>query len=354
MIPVPEQRELLVNMIFSADKWDNGAEIKRYVNVSAAISFKKMENPLNNAFQLFLVPVLGLPMVDELIEIYRFGPNPNILESGSETATDREKNDAELLRLCQYANANLAFWYDFDAINVRITDAGFQRQASENNTFAPAYKYQEDKLRQNFKNKGFNMLDQVIDFLFAHIDIYPEFSFSQTYRTQTSAIVRTTAEVNDIYFINNSRLIFLRLQNHIRFVEEMHLKPVIGEKLYNQLLTWLADGSNNDDKDIEQLRLSCARYIVSLAVKRLLTETGSITDRGLYFTTLQQGKNGNEVKEPVSVDRLSVMVQNLSCDADMYRDALARYIRVRYPDYYVGSPSEVFNRDNDNKKSYWV
>ena len=75
-------------MIFSADKWDNGAEIKRYVNVSAAISFKKMENPLNNAFQLFLVPVLGLPMVDELIEIYKFGPNLNVLESGSDIATD--------------------------------------------------------------------------------------------------------------------------------------------------------------------------------------------------------------------------------------------------------------------------
>lgn len=341
-------------MIFSAEKWDNGAEIKRYVNVSAALSFKKMENPLNNAFQLFLVPVLGLSMVDVLIEIYKHSPNSNVLESGSETAKDKEIKDTELLRLCQYANANLAFWYDFDAINVRITDAGFQRQSSENNTFVPAYKYQEDKLRQNFKNKGFNMLDQVIDFLFEHIDMYPEFSFSHTYLTQISAIVRTTAEVNNIYFINNSRLIFLRLQNHIRFVEEMHLKPVIGDKLYDQLLTWLADSKNNDDKDIEQLRLSCAKYIIALAVKRLLAETGSITDRGLYFTTVQQGKNGNEIKEPVEMERLSVMVQNLACDAKMYRDALSRYIRAKYPDYYVGSPSAVFNRDNDNKNSFWT
>lgn len=354
MIPVPEQKEHLVNMIFSAEKWDNGAEIKQFVNVSAALSFKKMENPLNNAFQLFIVPVIGLPMVDVLLDIYRFGPNPNVLESGAERSTEHEKNDAELLRLCQYATANLAFWYDFDAINVRITDAGFQRQSSDNNTFAPVYKYQEDKLRHNFKNKGFNMLDQVIDFLFAHVDLYPEFSFSQTYRTQTSAIVRTTADVNSIYFINNSRLIFLRLQNHIRFAEEMHLVPVIGEKLHDQLLIWLADADNKDNADTEHLRLLCARYIVSLAVKRLLTETGSITDRGLYFTTIQQGKNGNEIKEPVDMDRLSVMVQNLTNDADMYRDALSRFIRIKYPDYYVGHPSEALKRDNDNKKSFWA
>lgn len=327
-------------MIFSADKWDNGAEIKKYVNVSAALSFKKMENPLNNAFQMFLVPILGLPMVDRLIEIYETGGT--------------SKEDAELLRLCQYATANIAFWYDFDSISVRITDAGFQRQTSENNTFSPAYKYQEDRLRKGFKNKGFNMLDQVIDYLFEHIDSFSEFSFSQTYRIQVSAIVKTTKEVDDVFYINNSRLIFLRLQNHIRFVEEMYLKPAIGEKLYDNLLMWLADKKNDTDLVIEQLRKHCLRYVVSLAVKRALSETGYLTDRGMYFTTIDNDKHGNEKKQPVETERLAVMIQNLQCDADMYRDALARFIKKEYEEYYVGSASDVFKRDNDNKKSFWA
>ena len=40
---------------------------------------------------------------------------------------------------------------------------------------------------------------------------------------------------------------------------------------------------------MERLRLACSRYIVAMAVRRLLMETGSVTDRGLYFTTVQPG-----------------------------------------------------------------
>lgn len=342
-------------MIFSEEKWNNGAEIKEFIKVSSALSFKMMETPLRNAFQLFIVPLLGSQMIAELIEIYKFGPNPDVLERSSELVTERERMDWELLKLCQFANANLAMWYDFDTISVRITDAGFQRQESENGTFKPAYKYQEDNLRQGFKNKGFNMLDQVLDFLYEHIDLYPEFSFSKNYETHTSAIVRTTGEVNDVYFINSSRLIFLRLQTHLRFVEEMFLKPEIGDEMYDELIGWLTDGIAEDKKHlVESLRLACGRYMIILAVKRLLAETGSITDRGLYFTTIQPGKNGNEFIGPVDTDRLAIQIQNLQCDADAYRSALTRLIRTNFSDRFVGDPARVFDRDNDNKNTFWT
>lgn len=126
-------------MIFSKDKWSNGDEIRAFVKVNTAVSFAMMETPLNNAFNLFLKPLLGPSLSAQLVEIYN-----------NDAPKDTEK---ELLRIAQRANANLALWYEFDAISVRITDAGFQRQESENGTFKPAYKYQEDNLRQSYKNK---------------------------------------------------------------------------------------------------------------------------------------------------------------------------------------------------------
>lgn len=343
-------------MIFSAEKWNKGAELKALMKVNTAISFDMMEAPLRGAFRQYLVPLLGDAMAGEVVEIYNFGPDLDVLEPNTEGATEREKLDARLLEICQRANANLAFWNDFDEISVRITDAGFQRQKSDNESFQGVYKYQEDNLRMSFRNKGFNALDELLEFLYAHIAEYPEFATSQAYQDRKSAIVRSTADVNDVCFINGSRIIFLRLQPHLKFVEEMLLQPAIGDRLYEHLIDGLVNPPEDEEqqKNVERLRLACSRYISTMAVRRLLMETGSITDRGLYFTTIRSGEKGNEQKEPVDTKRIAVQIQNLKVDADMYMTALLRTIRNYFNDFYQGDPRQIFDRDNDCKRTFWV
>lgn len=291
-----------------------------------------------------------------MVEIYKALPVPGTLEKDHEKADGREKLDARLLELCQRANANLAFWNDFDEISVRITDAGFQRQKSKEDDFQQVYKYQEDNLRMSFRNKGFNALDELLEFLYVHIGEYPYFAHSKAYLDRKSSIVRNTADVNDVCFINGSRIIFLRLQPHLKFVEEMLLQPAIGEGLYRRMITFLADTPNDVElcRNVERLRISCARYIVAMAVRRLLMETGSITDRGLYFTTVQPGEKGNERREPVEAERIAVQIQNLKADADMYMTALLRIVNECFSEFYVGDPRRIFDRDNDHKHTFWT
>lgn len=329
-------------MIFSKDKWSNGDEIRAFVKVNTAVSFAMLETPLNNALNLFLKPLLGPSLSARLVEIYN-----------NDAPKDTEE---ELLRIAQRANANLALWYEFDAISVRITDAGFQRQESENGTFKPAYKYQEDNLRQSYKNKGFNALDEMLDFLYLHISDFPEFANSNTYKSQQSAIVRSTADVNNVVFINNSRLVFLRLQTHLKFVETMLLIPAIGEDLYNHLINSLLNDpvEEIEKKHIEMLRKACANYIVVMAVRRLMMETGSLTDRGLYFTTVEAVEKGNEKRQPLSTDRIAIQIQNLKADADMYMGTLQRVISAHFPEFHAGNPQRVFDRDNDHKRTFWA
>ena len=128
----------------------------------------------------------------------------------------------------------------------------------------------------------FNALDELLEFLYAHIAEYPEFASSQAYQDRKSAIVRSTADVNDVCFINGSRIVFLRLQPHLKFAEEMLLQPAIGDKLYEHLIDGLVNPPEDEEarKSMERLRLACSRYIVAMAVRRLLMETGSVTDRG--------------------------------------------------------------------------
>lgn len=327
-------------MIFSAEKWNNSNEIRQFVQLSTTISFDKMRTPLSNAFRLFIAPLLGDAMIDKLIEIY--------------TNDTDSKKDLELLAHCQRANANLAMWYDFDEINARITDAGFQRQESD--TYKTIYKYQENNLRQNFKNKGFNALDEVLSFLEKNIDSYPQHTQADSYSQKKEAIVKSTNEVNRVFFINSSRIIFLRLQTHFSFVEENILQPALGEKLYEQLIKWLGELPNDkvEQLKIEELRIKAGKVVIMQAVKRLMTETGSITDRGLYFTTLQANKNSDETEQPVDRDRLSLQVTQSESDAQAYMSQLMKYVRRSFPELYKGNAQRVYDRDNDGKQTFWA
>lgn len=169
-------------------------------------------------------------------------------------------------------------------------------------------------------------------------------------------MVRSTADVNDVCFINGSRIVFLRLQPHLKFAEEMLLQPAIGDKLYEHLIDGLVNPPEDEEarKSMERLRLACSRYIVAMAVRRLLMETGSVTDRGLYFTTVQPGEKGNEEKRPVDAERIAVQIQNLKADADMYMTVLLRTVRNCFENFYEGDPRQIYDRDNDHKRTFWT
>ena len=130
----------------------------------------------------------------------------------------------------------------------------------------------------------------------------------------------------------------------------------IGEVLYNHLLDALLNdpAEEADKKHIEMLRQACANYIVVMAARRMMMETGSLTDRGLYFSTIEAGEKGNEKIQPLGTDRIAIQIQNLKADADMYMGALQRVVNLYFPQFNAGNPQRVFDRDNDHKKTFWA
>lgn len=326
-------------MIFSEKKWEDSDELKKFIPVSAALSFEKVESSLEDAFRLFIIPLFGEELSEKFQNIYddpAAGPS-----------------DLLLLEECQRAIANLAFWYNYTELNIRITDQGFQRQEAEN--FKSTYKYQEDQLRAAFKNKGFNAIDRMIDFLDKHKADFPEYEKSPAYAFRTKAIVRKTSEVDEIYFINNSHLIFLRLKPFFKIVEETVLQPVLGVDLYNTLLSSIEKGDKElDNTTVEELRIRCAQFVILKSVAMLIRSTGSLTDRGLYFKQLVPDKNGNEYENPVDLEQALTMAANVELTAKSYHDLLLTFVEEKLPEYFKGRQSRVFDRDNDHKKSVWL
>ena len=123
------------------------------VPISTGLSWVRMEPLLRNAQTDYILPLLGEEQTSELDAIYEMRP------------ADRSKTEENALAVAQKAVVNLALWSNFDALSVRISDQGFQRQESD--SWRPAYKYQEDMLRRTFANAGFNAHNQYMESLLA-------------------------------------------------------------------------------------------------------------------------------------------------------------------------------------------
>lgn len=331
-------------MLFSKDRWDNGRQMSPFVPVSASLSFAKMEAPLAGAEQQYLQPLLGEAMTARLHDL---ADNP---PEGDTLAT-------QLVMAARRAVANLAFWHDFDALNLRISDQGFQRQGSAD--WQGAYKYQEDRMREAFKNRGYNALDYVLEFLEDHIDSYPEFRQSQCYTDRSRAIVRSPREANQFVFINASYIVFMRLQGEFRTVEEYDLAAILGDTLYRSLRRWL-NGDEEFPSDrcictLDQLRLACADFVVKKAAARLLRQTGSLTERGLYFSaTAASGNYGNDTATPASDRQIGDRTALADVDAHRAEASLKVFINNYMGDLANTAASTSPMRDNDGHAAFFT
>ena len=335
-------------MVFSKEKWKGDEGIGMFVHASNALSWETMAGPLEQAWQLFVVPLLGDELCATVDSIF------------GKAASERSVEEKRVLWYVQGAVANLALWHSFTELNVRLTDQGHQRQETEN--FKSVYKYQERELCQSYRNKGFNSLDGLMAYLDAHSSVFSGWSAAPANVRRKKAVVRNTGEVNDVVFINSSTIVFLRLQPILARLEQTDLPVILGRKLYDTFMEKLGDASPQSELEertiglttVEELRVRVGRVLVNKAVAELIRQTGSLTDRGLYFETVTAGREGDSVSSvPTSAERLQL--------ADVYeRSAMAQYhtlsnfIELNIPDLYAGHPSDVFKRDNEGKRTFWA
>lgn len=332
-------------MFFSSYNWNNGREMNAVIPVSSALSFDKIYSSLEAADEIYLTPVFGAQLMTSFRAIYN--------------KADKDDDEKQLLQVLQAAEANLAFYTNFDALQLRITDQGFQRQQTEN--FGSPYKYQEDRLRQTFKNRGFNAIDRILDMLdnkYTDLKGYEDMPVRVTTRTD---IVQRTAEVNRVHFINGSRLVFLRLVPVMVSICQNDLRPLLGWRLYTAMVQAMEEGKaserigNGDPaRTYEELRQQCIPFIVKKAVAQLLRETGSLTDRGLYFIGRAAAAGDNTTATPATRQDAHDAAAAAEEEARKYASNLTAFIEWKWPEYFAGHTSDVFKRNNDNKKTFWA
>lgn len=325
-------------MIIDKTFWTTSA--KSVLPVSAGFSWEKVEPRLNDAWMQWFLPLFGSSVCQLIEEVV-----------AKEDITEEEYY---LIYWSRRALCNLCFWQFFDELGVRVTDQGFQRQESD--SFKSLYKYERDTLKQNYKNTGFNSLEQVISLCSSLFKKKEVWQSSPCFIMRRKKIVQSKQDVTDVFDIHDSYLIYLALRVDFHVVETTIIPARLGNKLYEALMKAIREGAEtiNDSVTTEEFRQNVAKVVVTNALLRFFERYGTLTDRGYFYSNYKAVSENNMEAKPVSADMRQVTMDQIKRDLAAYEANLDAFIEEYLQDYREAAPSSVYTRDNDHKHTFFA
>lgn len=327
-------------------------EIKQFLAVGAGTDFNRLKPHIKNAETAFVRPLLGSGLFKELQDFYNNPPeNP---------LSEKDILFYELLALVQRSLIHLTYWSGFQVLNATISDGGFKR--TENEKVKSLFKYQEVELKEYFKTAGFNGLDEILFFLEMEIRNstgetcnFKSFADSDAWTILKSTFIPDTNTFNNIIFINNSRLTFLRLKSPMQLVEDLEIKPILGETIFDEIKAEMM--KKIPAAKVTALLPYIQKAIAYLATALLMEESGAdLTDKGLYFESADTYNNLLTNKQPAESDRINFLAKRNKGIGMNYLERLKSYLIANATDWqtYTGQTGNALRRNNNDKKSFWA
>jgi hypothetical protein len=333
-------------------------EIRTKLKISSSVDFDVLKPILETVDREFFRPILGEEMHNKLLEFYNSSPDqiavpepdPPVSPSLEEIAGAM----AKLLKLAQTAEIHLAYWYGFDLLNVQIMNDGFKR--TETDKVKGLFKYQEDNLKSFFKAAGFNGLDSMLEYLDGPDKLcFPEFHENETGLQRKQMFIPRTDIFNQSYYIGQNRLLFMRLVQHMKIIEDMKIKLVLGETNFNFVKSEMVKAL--PDPKVVAILPYIRNVIAYFSTALLMEETGSdLGDKGLFFESISSNASDHSNKTPSTEPRIAAMIQRNTNLGNHYLQVLKNYLLSNslawnnYAQPLHGLPK----RDNSGKKTFWA
>jgi hypothetical protein len=315
-------------------------EFKKFLPVNVTLSFRSLAPAIALCERKYLIPLLGDELFVKLTEHYDATEQPE------------ESPLQELLILCQFALIRLAFWQEYDILSVTLSDKGAADNAGESRL----YRYQAEALKDNLKNEGFDQLDAILEFCEQNPKSFPEFSKSPCHLATENTFIKNTKEFNNIYYINSSRLVFLKMKYFVTSVEELQLRHHLGNTFCAELLA--ADPAV---EKYTRILSGIKKFIVFMAIAEGIAELHQMpTDRGLIFQTAIANRISEVQYSPVSPEELERIRKEYTQKAERYMSSVIDTLKKHSGDYPVylafagdnAPPTKIIRRDNTNKRIF--
>lgn len=334
--------KLIFNFQFSIKMapifFTNAEEIKHYLPVNVNLRFETLQSHLSLCEENYIRPLLGKDLFNRVAAFLQ----------ENETLTD-DNLLTEFVHKCRFALVRLAIWKGFDIIASNISDVGVSSEVDKENRL---FRYQEENIKSTLKNEGFNYLDNILVFIEANSRKFPDFATSEYQLQIKNSLIRSTADFQKCYDIDNSRLVFLKMRQYIRDVELINLQYRIGADFFKELV--------NADETLEKYARVLPYFRLFVVYQSVVEGIGELhklpTDKGLIFES-----SSIEGVQTAPVYRAQVLETRaqFADKAEKYISAAINIIKLHkedYPNYFLHAPDDptdgIIRRDNTNRKTF--
>jgi hypothetical protein len=309
----------------------NKNTLKLRVPVSAGLDYNHLSPYIDQVERNYIKKLLGPDLYNRL-SYYNNG-------SGSGTG-DLKATVEELLAMVQGAIGNISIWKWLPVGTSNISSAGLLRNETENQK--GVYKYQEDKIYDSFKESGFNLLDDSLQFIEDNLADFPEFQSSTYYTTFKNLLLYTCAQFQDGADISQSRLVFLKLKPYIQKVEDFEIIPLLGKEQYDDLLAGIRanDLTEYEDLLLTYLRRATANLALSFG---MLALNMNVSDKGTFWEAKEGNQYDGKKQTTPEASLFSAQCMNYQRDGHKYMELARGYLLANIAQFPLYEASTAMN-----------
>jgi hypothetical protein len=327
--------------LFTIAKNTKAEELKKYVSVSVNFNIKTIFPAMAMVEKRTIIPAIGQPLFDDVAAYY----------ADPATQTEHAALYAELLECLQCAVARLSYADAYSEISMKLDDSGATVPHDKENR---PYRYQEENLKRDMRLTGFEALDNAMRLCEDHIDVLSKYEESPWRKKAMKSLVRNTQEFGEVFDIEGSRLVFMRMTYFIRLVEEIHLSHRIGADFLEDII------ADRESIIYAPFLSHLMKYVVYKSVAVGIDELMTVpTDRGIMVE--EMSGDGKNVKQ-LPGEEIIRLKERYNGYAESYIQRAIEYMNAHVNDYpkykeYCGETNpgrNLLKRDNNKKKIFVV
>lgn len=261
--------------------FQTNADIQNILPVSTGFTLKNFTKYLKlGDFAFIINELIGKQAYDILLAAY---------------TTNVYENEAEELAVyyLQVASAFYAYANYLPFSGTQSSDAGMMVVEIPDTRIA--YQWKEIRTQTQAYKVAYEYAEYLLAHLEENIDTFPEFEASKYFTIHKTSLLKNVTDFSDFVNINQSRLLFKRLQRPIKLLQDKYLPAFLGNTLASQIITGLTNDSITEDNEalLPYLKAYLAHFVFAENVGNLPLE---FDNNGFYLATPKNQLNNTNDK----------------------------------------------------------
>jgi len=258
------------------------------------------------------------------------------IDADSSTGTPME----ELKKKLQSSISYYAYWLGFEIMNATFSNQGIHRIESEQGGKKALFQRQEENLKLTFKRTGQNKLDGALEYMEDNKISFPTWVASPEYTLLRLFFINSTSVFSSLYFINNSRLVFLKLRSYQTMAEDFDIISLIGRAFFDELKTQIKTDALTPEnaKFVNLLQKAVAPLTIYHGAYSLLV---NMTELGVI--KIEDDATAPNFRKKTQTEYWDKIISDAKKTGDNYIKTCAGFLKENITDYPTYADSDAYD-----------